>query len=222
LHAKALEEALIDGVQEILILMEIGDGGGGVLDGLIKVFEVFAKIVAAKRAGIEGGDDLLNLLRNDVAGDEIGDGKDLAENALGKNVLDDHLLDGGHGDVGIQRTPAKGAKVLKRGDELLVGLALGLDELAQLRAEFGDAVLEFFHGLFPFGNGGRGKLKEEGKDFNEVVRLGQVGLVKTLAILKQHGLVRLPEEDVVFGIADGKFIFDLLFQVIIGILGFPQ
>jgi hypothetical protein len=95
LDAKALEETLVNGVEEGLLFAEVVDGGGGALDGDVKVVELFDKVVAAKGAGRQGGDDLLDFLRDDVALGEIGDVENLAEDALGQHVLNDHLLDGG-------------------------------------------------------------------------------------------------------------------------------
>ena len=131
LHAKALKEPLINGVEERLFLVEIGDGGGGVFNRAVKMLEAFAEIVAAEDAGIERGDDLFNLLRDDVALHEIRHVENLAEDALGEDVLDDHFLDGLDGDVGIERTAAKRAEILKRGDEFFVGLAFLFDEVFQ-------------------------------------------------------------------------------------------
>ena len=127
LDAKALEESLIDGVQELLLLVEIGDGGGGVFDGEVEGIEL-GEIVAAEGAGGEGLDDLLDLLGDDVALHEIGDVEDVAKDALGQEMLDEHLLDGVVGEVGVQRAAAEGAEVLKGGDEFRVGVALGVDE----------------------------------------------------------------------------------------------
>jgi hypothetical protein len=83
LHAEALKEPLIDDVEEGLLLVEVGDGGGGVFDGAVEVLEALAEIVAAEYAGVERRNNLFDLLGNDIALDEIGVGEDFAEDALG-------------------------------------------------------------------------------------------------------------------------------------------
>src|SRR5262245_1710357 len=105
---------------------------------------------------LERRNDFLDLLRDDVALDEVRHVEDFAEDAFGEDVLDDHLLDGFEGDVGIERAAAEGAEVFKGGDEFLVGLAFLFDEGFEARADLRDAFLEFGDGFFPFGNRGRG------------------------------------------------------------------
>ena len=202
LHAKALKEPLINGVEEGLLLVEIGDGGGGVFNRAVKMFEALAEIVATEGSGIERGDDLFNLQRDDVALHEIAHVENFAEDALGEDVLDDHLLDGLDGDVGIERAAAEGTEIFKRGDEFLVGLAFLFDEGFQACANLRDFVFEFLDGLFPFRDGGRGEFQKQGEDFDKVVGFGQVGFPKPFAVLVKHGAVGLPEKNVLLGIAD--------------------
>ena len=154
----------------------------------IKVFQVPAEIVAAEGAGIEGGDDLFNLLRNDVAQMKSAMAKDLAENALGEDVLDDHLLDGLDGNVGIERASAEGAEIFKRGDELPVGLALVFDELAKLAPICGTSSLNSSTAFSHLAMAGGANSRNSVRILTRSAGLGQVGLVKTLAILEKHGL----------------------------------
>jgi len=73
LDAEALEEALVNGVEELLFLAEVGDGLGGLFDGDVEVFEALGKLVAAEVARGERVDDFLDFLRDDVALHEIAD-----------------------------------------------------------------------------------------------------------------------------------------------------
>ena len=61
----------------------------------------------------QGGDDLLDFGGDDVAAGEVGVVEDLAEDALGEEVLDEHLLDGVVGEVGIDGLAAEGVEVLE-------------------------------------------------------------------------------------------------------------
>ena len=115
LDAEALEEPLVDGVEEPLLLGEVLDRVGGLFDGDVEVVELAEELVAAE--GTEGQrlDDLLDLGGDDVALHEVADVEDLAEDALGEEVLDEHLLDGGVGEVRIERLTAEGEEVVEDG-----------------------------------------------------------------------------------------------------------
>src|SRR5439155_12555134 len=185
-----------------------GDGGSSVLYSSIEMLQALTEIVATERAGRERGNDSFNLMRDDVALDEIRHVKNLAEDALGENVLDNHLFDSFNGDIGIYRTTAEGAEVFERGDELLIGLAFLFDEGSQALANLRDFVAEFLDGLFPFCNGWRREFEEELEYVNKIFGFGQVRLEMALAVLEKHGAVRLPEKDILLRIASGELIFN--------------
>ena len=222
LDAEALEKPLIDGIEEGLLLVEIAEGGGGVFDGAVEVFEASAEVVPAERAGGQGGNDLLDFLGNDVALDEVGDVEDLPEDAFGEDVLDDHLLDGLDRDVRVERAAAKGAEILEGGDELLVGLALLLDQVFEAGADLGDLVPEFLDRLFPVRHGRGRKLEEELEDIDQLFVVGEVGFIDALGILVKDGAIGLPEEDVLLRVAEAELDLDLLFEVVGGVFGFPD
>ena len=58
--------------------------------------------------------------------------------------------------------------------------------------------------------------------FYKVIRIAQVSSKMNLAILVKHGAVGVPEKDVLFGITDGEFVFDFFFEIVGGVLGFPE
>src|ERR1035441_8418445 len=73
LHAEALEELLIDGVEELLLLGEGGDGGGGLLNGQVEGVEFLQELSPAEAMRGEGIDPLLDFGGDYVApGEEIG------------------------------------------------------------------------------------------------------------------------------------------------------
>ena len=61
LDGVALEEAFVDGVEEVLLVGEIGHGGGGGFDGDVEAVEGLEELVAAEVLGGEGVDDLFDL-----------------------------------------------------------------------------------------------------------------------------------------------------------------
>ena len=91
-----------------------------------------------------------------------------------------------------------------------------------LAPDLGQAILEFGDGLFPLIEGGSLILKEGTKDFDEVVRLGNVEIERALAILHEHGAMRRLEEDVVARVAELEFCADLLVEIVARVFGLPQ
>ena len=95
LHGEALEEALVNSVQELLLLGEILDGCGGALDGEVEAVELLEEVGAVEMAGSEGGDHFLNLDGDNVAAGEVRVFEDGAEESCREQMLDQHLFDGG-------------------------------------------------------------------------------------------------------------------------------
>jgi hypothetical protein len=73
----------------VLLLREVLDLLGRLLDGLIELVELAQELVAAEAAADQGGDDRLHLGGDDVLGDEVALAEDGAEHPLGEQVLDD-------------------------------------------------------------------------------------------------------------------------------------
>jgi hypothetical protein len=73
--------------------------------------------------GGDGADHLLDLDGDDVAGEELLVVEDFAEDALGEEVLDEHLADGVVREVrvdGLAAGGGEGLEVLVEGDVFLV------------------------------------------------------------------------------------------------------
>jgi hypothetical protein len=145
-----------------LLLVEIGDGGGGMFDCAVGRFKCLAEVIPAEVAGVKSGDDFLHFLLEGVVRDEVRHVEDFSEIALGEDVPDIHLLDG---DVGVERAATKGTKSIKVGDELLVGLAFLFDEVFQAFAKPRNFVFEPLHGLFPIPRQPAGRIREEVRGF---------------------------------------------------------
>ena len=78
------------------------------------------------------------------------DCEDAAEDALGEQVLDEHLLDGIFGEVGIDGLAAERVEGVKALAEGAVALLFGLDEMLRSVGQLGDALLKLADGGFPF------------------------------------------------------------------------
>jgi len=87
-YTEALEKSLVNSVKELLFFAEVAYGFGGLLDGNIEMFKVLDKSVATERARGQRLDHFLDLLCNNIAAHEIANIEYLAENALGKQMLE--------------------------------------------------------------------------------------------------------------------------------------
>jgi hypothetical protein len=119
-------------------------------------------------------------------------------------VLDEHLLDGGVGEIGIDAAPGELRKVGKRLDETPVCFALLFDDFDEAAGEFGNAVPKLADGALPFGVRGRCVAEEGVESVNEGLRLGEVGVEGKGVVLEQEGAARGLEEDVVAGGSRGR------------------
>ena len=94
-------------------------------------------------------DDLFDFGGDDVAAGEFGVVENLAEDAFGEQVLDEHALDRIFGEIGIDGLTAQGVKVVEAANEGGTAAALLVDDLLDGGCEFGDALLEFGDGGVP-------------------------------------------------------------------------
>ena len=92
-------------------------------------------------------DHLFDLGGDDVAADELGVVENLADQPLGEDVLDQHLIDGGLRDVRVEARLAELEEVGERLLELRVVPVGLLDLLGQRLGQVGDALLELLDGL---------------------------------------------------------------------------
>ena len=160
LDGKALEKLFINGVEEMLFLGVVADSHGNLFNGDIKVIQRSEKIIATERVCCEGIDDGLNFAGDDVAVDEVGVAKDGSENPLGQEVLDEHLLNCGLGEVWIDRLTAFLVEVGKGDRKLTVGLPFLFNAFCQALSKFSHLVFELRDGLLPFGDFWRTVFKE--------------------------------------------------------------
>ena len=86
--------------------------------GHVEPIEAFEKIVAAKGVRGERIEHSLNFAGDDVAVDEAGGVEDGSEQPHGQEVLDEHLLNGGLGEVGVDGLTAFLVEVDKCGRKL--------------------------------------------------------------------------------------------------------
>jgi hypothetical protein len=143
-------------------------GLGGLFDGGVEAVEGLEELVAGEVAGGDGGDDLFDLGDDDFAREKLLVVEDLADDALGEEVLDEHFADGAVGAVGVDGLAAElgeGLEVFAEGGVLLV---LGLKNVRDAGGKFGDFLCELGDGGLPIYLVGLAVLEEELEDFDEV------------------------------------------------------
>src|SRR5450755_1160945 len=218
----ALEEALVDRVQEVLALRPALYALRGGLDGDVEAVERLEELVAVEGAAGERLDDALDLGGDDIAAHEVGVVEDGAEEALGQQVLDEHFVDYVGRDPGIERGAAELGKGVEGGDKAAVSLVLALDNREQRFGELGDARLELLHSRFEvldirFGVGE--ELLEQVADIVRVLQIVLDGYAPL--ILVEHGPARILEDGVAERIASSDLLRDLPIQVALRPLRLP-
>ena len=147
--------------------------------------------------------------------------EDGAKQPLGQQVLDQHLLDRGLGQVWVDRLAALVEKAGERGRENTVVLPFLLDQFGQPLADVGHPVLELGDGLLPGGVLLRAVGKEGVEGFDELGGVGEVVVEDHAPVLPQNRSFGGLEEDVVARVAGGEFALDFGGQVVVDVFGFP-
>jgi len=108
--------------------------------------------------------------------------EDGAEEALGQQVLHQHLIDGVGLDVGVQRGRAEGIKADEGQLKTAVLLMLAPNQLLQTRRQFGDALLELADGGVEALDDRLAMREEQGEQVGQLARLRQVRLDSHFAL----------------------------------------
>lgn len=173
-------------------------------------------------AGSDGADDLFDLGGDDVALEELLIVEDLAEDALGEEMLDEHFADGIVGEVGVDGLAAEfgeGGEVFAEGGVLA---ELVFEDFGYAVGEVGDLGGELGNGIFPVDFVGLLVFEEEFEDFDELFRGGDGVVEDDAAVLVEDGVAGGLEEDVGEGVAGVAFAGDLFGKVVVGVFGFPE
>ena len=216
-----LEEPLVDGVEEVLLVGEVVDRLGGGLDRLVKLVERLEEVGAAEALAHQRGDDRLDFGRDDVALGELVVVENLAEQPFREQVLHQHLIDGFAADVRVERVLAEGEEGAERGLELGVGLVPLGDADLQPLGEFGHALAELAHGVLEALDVRLGERVELVQQVGHGVRVRQVVAGVFGAVLKQHRLRGVLEDGVDERVTLQSFLANLVVEVVVRVLGLP-
>ena len=101
LYRKALKKLLVDRVEETLFLGEVVDGRSGAFDCYIERVKATQEILATESVRHQRSNNGLDFTGDDIAAGKFGVAKDGSEDPLGQQVLNQHLLDCGFREVGV-------------------------------------------------------------------------------------------------------------------------
>src|SRR5579864_2414388 len=147
LNRKALEEAFIDGVQELLSFAPTFNALGCQLNRYIETVQNLQKFIAIELTNGQGINDFLNFCRYDIAADKIGIIEDGTEEALGEQVLDKHLVDSGIIHLWINRGAAEFGEITEGNFEFLVEFMFIFDDVEHGLCMLWDALFELINRL---------------------------------------------------------------------------
>ncbi|PLS67422.1 MAG: hypothetical protein CV045_13705, partial [Cyanobacteria bacterium M5B4] len=219
----ALKEAFVDGIEELLLGVPVGDGGGGGFNRGIERVKLLEVRIAPTHAPREPGDDALDLLGNRVLVGEVRAFEDGAKEPLGEDVLHQHLLNRILAEVGIDGRAALGEKGLEGSLECTAGVgALLLDELFQPARQLRYALLERGHGLLEALDLRVGVGKKGLKQGGELGAVGHIIVAEARAILVENGGAGILKDGVAERVAQARLLDNLGFEVVILIFGFPE
>ena len=140
--------------------------------------------------GGDGADNLFDLGGDNVALQELLVVEDLAEDALGEEVLDEHFADGVVGEVGIDELTAEfgeGGEIFAEGGVLL---ELFFEDFGYAVGDVGDLLGELCDGVFPVDFVGLFVFEEELEDFNELFGGGDGVVEGDAVVLVEDGVAR--------------------------------
>ncbi len=188
----------------------------------VEAVERLEELVAREVAGGDGADDLFNLRGDDVALEKLLVVEDLAEDAFGEQVLDEHFADGIVGELGVDGLAAecgKGREVVAEGGVLC---ELPFEDGGYAPGEVGDLFGEAGDGFFPVDLVRLFVLEEELEDGDEIFRVGDGVVEDDSLALVEDGAAGGLEEDVGERVAGVAFARDFLREVIVVVLGLPE
>ena len=174
LDREALKKLFVDGVKKVLFLREVDERRRLPFDFAVKRIQPAEKFAAAV-CGVEGCfQHVLNFACDDIPRGEIGILKDGAKYPFCQEMLDEHFLHGGFGEIGINGGLTELVKGGEIGAKLRVRAVLRFDEFGGFGADFGDDVLEACDSGVPLGGMGAFVSEKCLEDGDEGVAFGDV------------------------------------------------
>jgi hypothetical protein len=217
----ALKEALVDAVQELLLLVVIGDGPGRRLDRPVEPARALQQVVAAEVPCGELVDHPLQRLRHGVARHEVRIAEYRLEDPLRHQVLPQHVFHLFHASRTVHGRPAQLQKILQRPAKTRILALLPLDNGLEFSRQLRDAGVEVLRRSVEAGDVA---VLIAGETLHHELRLLPVPQLERalhLTVLKQDGLLGILDEQVVRGIPVVQLLLQLPAQIRTGSLRLP-
>ena len=179
----ALKKRLVNGVEKLLFVVVVVNCAGGSLHCGIEGGKAFEIFIAVESVFCEYLDHLFNLAGDDIATDEILIIEDLMEDALGKEMLDEHLLNGGFGEVWVDRLTAKLVKLGKSVGKRRCVQPCVPDVFSQAFTQFGHFFSELDDCPLPFVIFCCMVGKEGIENLYQLGWVGQIGIAHLMTVL---------------------------------------
>ena len=120
-------------------------------------------------------------------------------------MLDEHLLDGFHSKMRVERLLAEKDEGVEGCGVGFVRLVFGADDSRHLTADLREAVLELGNCFLPLIERWRLILEKAAENRDEVVGAGDLAIKNALTILHEHSASRFLEKDVIARVAELDF-----------------
>ena len=221
LHRVALEEALIDAVEEVLLLAEVGQYPRRTFNGDVEAVQPLEIVRAIEALAQERVNHALDFLRDGVAPGEFGIVKDGAEQPLGQQVLHQHLIHRFHAYVGVERCLAELEELGEGLNEAGVVLVRLANLFRQAARQLRHALLEFFDRLFKTFDVRFGVAKELVQEPGKLLGITQRNTQDLLLVLVQDACLRVFEDGVRKPVAASNLAADFGVEIVLSVLGFP-
>lgn len=215
-----LVEVLVNDLQEGLLFVVARDLAGGAADRGVVGLERLQGLVLGV-AGEEGMLQLVQLARDVVVLVVIGAGEHQCEDFLGEDVLDQDLAHVGFAERRVDRFLRLLQELVGGGPEARVVRIGLLDHAAQRIAHRRQVDLELFDRLAEFRDLRALVAEEQLQQALQLVDVVHRATDHFPAVLDQHRLARIFEDDVVLRIAALELQLDLGVEVVALVLGFP-
>ena len=221
IFAEALEEALVDGVQEPLLLGIGRDRPRFGFNSDVKVVQPLQEVLAAERLPGEGVNDFFNLAGDDVAVGKLGLAQHGAKQPLGQKVLHQHFFNRLIFDRRVQGFFAERVELLECFGKLRVTYPRPVNDRFEAASKVRDVFFELGDGFVELFNLLVGVRKKAPQQVGKLGRLLNVCVQHHLPVLIQDGPARVFKDGINQRILALDFLLDLRVQIVARVFGFP-
>ena len=219
--AVTLEEALVDGVDEGLLVAEI-EVFGGFFDGFVELVECAIEVAEIEIVAGEGANHFIDFSGDYIGLGEVIDIKNAADDALRHQVLDEHFVDGLNADVGVEGCAAEFHEFVESVLEFRVVGMGGFNLVFELGGDGADLIAVGLDSFAEVIKGALFVIEVLAEQLGEVLALINFGATGFFSVLKEHGGAGVFKDDVIEGITGRFLVFDFGEEIVGVVFSFPE